>query len=56
MSAKVQALRQLDFPHVISAIPIWMLTHTDMHRMNRVSVFKAYIVEALRKQLGYRIQ
>lgn len=56
MGAKEQTLRQLDLPHGIPAVPIWMLTHADMRRVNRVSAFTAYIVEALRKQLGYRIQ
>jgi DNA-binding transcriptional LysR family regulator len=46
-------LKQLEFKHAIQAIPVWMLTHADMRRVNRISVFTAFVVDELRSQLGY---
>jgi DNA-binding transcriptional LysR family regulator len=56
MGEKESTLQQLDFQHTIPSIPVWMLTHADMRRVNRVSVFTAFVVEEFRKQMGYHIQ
>lgn len=46
-------LQQLELKHSIPTIPVWMLTHADMRRVNRVSVFTAFIAEEFGKQFGY---
>jgi len=46
-------LKVLALKPVIPAMPVWLLSHADMRRVNRVSAFTAFIVEELRKQLGY---
>ena len=46
-------LKQLTFKHTLAEMPVWLLTHADMRRVNRVSVFTSFIVEALRKQFHY---
>ena len=45
-------LQQLELKHAIPAMPVWMLTHVDMRRVNRVSVFTAFIVEEFRSQFA----
>lgn len=48
-----KGLRRFKPEHPIAGVPVWLLTHADMRRVNRVSVFTAYVVEALRKQFHY---
>jgi len=47
-------LQRLELDHTLPSIPIWLLTHADMRRVNRVSVFIAFVVKELRKQFGYQ--
>lgn len=54
MGDSEKQLQQLEFKHSIPAIPIWLLTHADMRRVNRISVLTAFVVEELRQQFGYR--
>jgi DNA-binding transcriptional LysR family regulator len=48
-----KGLQQLKPDYPIPNMPVWLLTHADMRRVNRVSVFTAFVVEELRKQLHY---
>jgi len=48
-----KGLQQFKSNHRIPGMPVWLLTHADMRRVNRVSVFTAFVVEELRKQLHY---
>ncbi len=46
-------LKQLNFDQKISGVPIWLLTHVDMRRVNRMSVFTSFVVEEMRARLKY---
>jgi len=46
-------LKRLDTSNRIPKIPVWLLTHVDMRRVNRMSVFTSFIVEKMRKKLNY---
>jgi len=46
-------LTQLKFNHEITGVPVWLLTHVDMRRVNRMSVFTSYLVEEMRNKLNY---
>ena len=50
---KEKALLQLKYKHEIPTAPLWLLTHADMRRVRRVSVFTAFVVEELRRVLNY---
>lgn len=45
-------LQKMAFNHYIPSAPVWLLTHADMRRVNRVKVFNAFIAEELRRQLN----
>jgi len=52
MGEKEKKLQQLEIKHTIPTMPVWMLTHVDMRRVNRVSVFTAFITEEFRNQFA----
>lgn len=51
---KESRLEKMEISHTIPFMPVWLLTHTDLRRVNKVSVFTAFMVEELRTQLGYQ--
>lgn len=46
-------LVRLKFKNHLPEVPVWLLTHVDMRRVSRVSVFTAFVVDELRKALNY---
>jgi len=46
-------LSQLNTKHELSMVPVWLLTHVDMRRVNRMSVFTSFLVEEIRNSLDY---
>ena len=46
-------LKKLNFNHEIPSAPVWLLTHVDMRRVNRMSVFTSFLVEEMRSKLNY---
>ena len=50
MGDRESTLRRLETGHVIPAVPIWLLTHADIRKVNRISVFTTYIADEFRKQ------
>ena len=53
MGDSEKKLQQLELSRSIPAVPIWLLSHADMRRVSRISVFTAFLVEEFRQQLGY---
>ena len=47
-------LVRLKFKNHLSDFPVWLLTHVDMRRVSRVSVFTSFVVEEMRKRLKYK--
>ena len=45
-------LKKLRFKHRIEGVPVWLLTHVDMRRVRRMSVFSAFVVEKMRDKLA----
>lgn len=46
-------LTRLNVMKNLEDYPVWLLTHVDMRRVSRVSVFTSFVVDELRQQLGY---
>jgi len=45
-------LRRLPLQHSLPAAPVWLLTHADLRRVNRIRVFTAFVADEIRRQLG----
>ena len=52
MGEAEKKLQPLELKQTIPAMPVWMLTHVDMRRVNRVSLFTAFIAEEFRNQFA----
>lgn len=48
-------LTKLKLNKEVSGVPVWLLTHVDLRRVNRMSVFTSFMVEEMRKQLNYGV-
>ena len=46
-------LTKLEFNNSIPASSVWLLTHVDMRRVNRISAFTSFLVEEIRAKLNY---
>ena len=46
-------LKQLKFSQKITSVPVWLLSHEDMRRVNRMRVFTSFLVEEMRGLLNY---
>lgn len=46
-------LSLLNTEHDLPTTPVWLLTHVDMRRVNRMSVFTSFLVEEMRNRLNY---
>jgi len=46
-------LTKLKLNQTIPSVPIWLLTHVDMRRVNRVKVFTSFVLEEMRSVLNY---
>lgn len=44
-------LTEFDVEHQVPQLPIWLLTHVDMRRVNRVNVFNSFVVDEVRSRL-----
>lgn len=53
IGTKEKDLKQLKFEQSLPEIPVWLLTHVDMRRVNRMSVFTSFVVDEMRKSLNY---
>jgi len=49
-----ERLTQFPVDHGVQDMPIWLLTHVDMRRVNRMSVFNTFIVDEMRDRMNYR--
>jgi len=52
LARQEQNLQQLKFSQPIPQAPVWMLTHADMRRVNRISAFTSFVAEAFRERLA----
>jgi DNA-binding transcriptional LysR family regulator len=46
-----KTLKQMPVTHEIAAVPVWLLTHADMRRVNRITAFTSFIANELRDPL-----
>lgn len=52
MGDSEESLQQITLSHPLPSAPVWLLTHIDMRRVNRVRVFNEFIAEQLRSRLN----
>ena len=52
LAREQKKLQQLELEHSIPAVPVWMLTHADLRRVNRITAFSRFIVDEFRARLN----